>query len=48
MVFDDDFSTVTLLSLDSEPPPFWNTLNLEENTLRIPLDDIASFCFDKD
>ena len=42
VVFDDDFSTVPSLSSDSEPPPFWNTIDLEENTLRIPLDDNIS------
>ena len=48
VVFDDDFSTVPSLSSDSEPSPFWDTIDLEENTLRILLDDNTSSFLDKD
>ena len=48
VVFYDDFSTVPSISSDSEPPPFWNIIDLEENTIRIPLDDNTSSLLDKD
>ena len=47
VVFDDDFSTVPSSSSDSESPPFWNTIDLEENTLLIPLYDNKSSFLDK-
>ena len=38
VVFDDDFSTASSIISDNEPPSFWNTIDLEHNTLRIHLD----------
>ena len=37
VVLHDDFSTVPSIDLDSNPPSFWNVIDLEENSLRIPL-----------
>ena len=48
VVFDDDFSTVQSIPEGNDPPPWWNEINLEENTLRIPLDDDATLLLDKD
>ena len=39
VVFDDTFSTVPSLSSDEEPPSWWNVVDLEENSYRLPLDD---------
>ena len=39
MVFDDRFSTVPSIPSEKEPPTWWNTVDLEENSIRIPLDD---------
>ena len=36
VVFDDDFTTVPSISADAEPPPWWNVVDLEENSARIP------------
>ena len=48
MVFDDTFSTDQSIPEGSDPPPWWNVVDLEENTLRIPLDDDSSPLLDKD
>jgi hypothetical protein len=37
VVFDDEFSTVTSLEREHEPPPFWNDLCLE-NSVYIPVE----------
>ena len=38
LVFDDAFTTVSSVGDDENPPRFWNEINLEACTLRIPLD----------
>ena len=39
VVFDDTFSTVPSIKEDDAPPAWWNVVDLEENSYRIPLDD---------
>ena len=48
MVFDDDFSPVPSLAYDSKPHSFWNTVDLEQNVLRIALDNDSTAHLDKD
>lgn len=38
VVFDDSFSTVTSIPKDDTPPDFWNFLNLEGCTHKVPID----------
>ena len=38
VVFDDEFTTVPSLSVDEDPPTFWNDLDLLDHIHRIPLD----------
>ena len=42
VVFDDTFSTVPSMRADEDPPPWWNVVDLEENSFRIPLDENTS------
>ena len=39
MVFDGNFSTVPSIASNTDHPTFWNTVDLEENALQIPLDE---------
>ena len=49
VVFDDQFSTVASRPSDKDPPTWWNTVDLEENSLRIPLENDSPLRFlDKD
>ena len=48
IVFDDDFSTVPSLESDSEPHSFCKTVDLEQNVLRIPLENDSTAHLDKD
>ena len=48
VVFDNDFSTVPSISENAEPPPWWNELDLENRSLRVPLDDDDPSFLDKD
>ena len=48
VVFNDDFSTVPSRSANFEPPDWWNTVDLEDLSLRIPLDDASSNHLAKD
>ena len=48
MVFDDTFSTVQSTPEGADPPPWWNVVDLEENILRIPLNDDSTLLLDKD
>ena len=48
VVFDDDFSTVSSIGENDEPPSWWNELDLEENRLRIPLNENDKTQLDKD
>lgn len=36
------------MACDSEPPSFWNTVNIEQNILRIPLDNDSTAHLDND
>jgi Integrase core domain. len=38
VVFDDSFSSVESIRADSDPPDFWNAVDLDAFTVRIPLD----------
>ena len=42
MVFNDTFSTVLSAGSEEDPPPWWNVVDLEENILKVPLDDDAT------
>lgn len=42
VVFDDTFSSVTSITTDSDPPSFWNDLQLLDRVHRIPLDNDAN------
>ena len=48
IAFNNDFSTVPSIPEDVETPPWWNELDLEENSLRIPLDQDNPVLLDKD
>ena len=39
VVFDDNFSTVSSLAENEEPPSFWNEVDLDGMIHKIPLDD---------
>ena len=39
VVFDDDFTTVASRTSDETPPAFWNELDLNAYTHRVPIDD---------
>ena len=47
-MFDDNFTTVPSRNENLDPPPWWNVVDLEENSVRIPLDDGDSPLIDKD
>ena len=47
VVFDDNSSTVPSRNEDSDPPPWWNIVDLEESSLRIHLDEGFSTHLDK-
>ena len=42
VVFDDKFSSVPLQSIDDEPPEFWNVVDLDSLTYKVPLDNSSS------
>ena len=48
VVFDDDFSTISSQSESLEPLSWWNTVDLEECNLRIPLDNESTIQLAKD
>ena len=48
VVFDNDFSTVESIPEGSDPPTWLNVVDLEENTVYIPLDDDATLFLDND
>ena len=48
VVFDDDFSTVRSIAAGTDPPPWWNVVDLEENSVRVPLDEDTTALLDKD
>jgi hypothetical protein len=37
-MFDDEFSTVSSIASDEDPPSFWNEIDLLDHIHRIPLD----------
>jgi hypothetical protein len=44
VVFDDTFSTVSSLAVDSAPPDFWTAANLESCIYRVPVDPDDPSC----
>ena len=42
VVFDDTLSTIPSIVSDEDPPIFWNTVDLDENTIQILLDERTS------
>ena len=48
VVFDDDFSTVCSIPANADPPSWWNEIDLEENSIQIPLDENTPAILDKD
>ena len=47
VVFGDRFSNVPSVASVSKPSSFWNTVDLEQNVFRIPLDNYCPACLDK-
>ena len=43
MVFSDNFSAIPSQSQQYDPPNWWNVVDLEENSLQIPLDQDSHF-----
>ena len=47
VVFDNELITVQSLSEEADPTPWWNVVDLEENTVYIPVDDDVTPLLDK-
>ena len=48
MVFDNNFTIVPSRPDNLDPPEWWNAVDLEDNIVRVPLDEDTSPLVDKD
>ena len=47
-MFDDDFSTVCSIPVNTDPPSWYDEIDLEENSIQISLDENTPALLDKD
>ena len=48
VIFIDDFSTITLISADTDPLSLWNVVDLKENSMCVPLYGNSRVLLEKD